>query len=146
MLKGLRVPHTLVLLFAMMVLALVGTWLLPQGKFETVQDARGHALVVPGTYAPVDERALLPPTVLVTVLPRAMAAAQDIIFFVLLAGGATAAAVGMLLIQTLPNFFISSGSGQAFVTIPIRRRWATWSGSAARPRCWPTSLATASRT
>jgi uncharacterized ion transporter superfamily protein YfcC len=33
--------------------------------------------------------------------------------------GAHAAAVGMLLIQTLLNFFIPSGSGQAFVTMPI---------------------------
>jgi uncharacterized ion transporter superfamily protein YfcC len=33
--------------------------------------------------------------------------------------GAHAAAVGMMLIQTLINFFIPSGSGQAFVTMPI---------------------------
>jgi uncharacterized ion transporter superfamily protein YfcC len=33
--------------------------------------------------------------------------------------GAHAAAVGMLVIQTVLNFFIPSGSGQAFVTMPI---------------------------
>lgn len=33
--------------------------------------------------------------------------------------GAEAGAVGMLLVQTLCNFFIPSGSGQAYVTMPI---------------------------
>lgn len=94
----LRVPHTLVLLFAMMALALASTWLLPQGKYETVDDGKGHAMVVPGTYAQVAERVTLPPTALFTVVPRAMAAAGDIIFFVLLVGGAIAVlrATGMI--------------------------------------------------
>jgi uncharacterized ion transporter superfamily protein YfcC len=33
--------------------------------------------------------------------------------------GAEIAAIGMLLIQTLINFFIPSGSGQAYVTMPL---------------------------
>ena len=35
------------------------------------------------------------------------------------ATGASVAAVGMLFVQTLCNFFIPSGSGQAYVTMPI---------------------------
>jgi uncharacterized ion transporter superfamily protein YfcC len=83
-----RAPHTLVLLFLIMVLAWVATWVMPQGQFQTTEDAKGHALVVPGTYAAVDERVRLSPLTLFTVVPRAMAAAQDIIFFVLIVGGA----------------------------------------------------------
>lgn len=94
----LRMPHTLVLLFAMMVVALASTWLLPQGSFQTVEDEKGHALVVPGTYALAEQRVVLPPTALFTVVPRAMVAAGDIIFFVLLVGGAIAVlrATGMI--------------------------------------------------
>ena len=94
----LRVPHTLVLLFLVMGLALVSTWLLPQGQFQTADDGRGYLLVVPGTYQLNDERVWLPPQTLVTVVPRALAAAQDIIFFVLLVGGAIAVlrATGMI--------------------------------------------------
>lgn len=88
MVKSLRIPHTLVLLFAMMVLALIATWLLPQGTFQTVADEKGHQLVVPGSYAPVKERVSLSPLTLFTVVPKALAAAQDIIFFVLIVGGA----------------------------------------------------------
>jgi uncharacterized ion transporter superfamily protein YfcC len=88
MVKSLRVPHTLVLLFVMMVLALIATWLLPQGTFETVADDKGHQLVVPGSYALAQERVSLSPLTLFTVVPKALAAAQDIIFFVLIVGGA----------------------------------------------------------
>ena len=37
----------------------------------------------------------------------------------LLAVGAELSAVGMMLIQSILNFFIPSGSGQAYVTMPI---------------------------
>jgi uncharacterized ion transporter superfamily protein YfcC len=95
---ALRVPHTLVLLFAMMVLALAATWVLPQGRFETVKDDKGRELVVPGTYAQVEERVVLTPIELFTVVPRALEAAGKIIFFVLLVGGAIAVlrATGMI--------------------------------------------------
>jgi uncharacterized ion transporter superfamily protein YfcC len=38
---------------------------------------------------------------------------------------AEAAAIGMLIVQTICNFFIPSGSGQAFVTMPIMSPLAT---------------------
>ena len=87
MARSLRIPHTLVLLFAMMALALAATWFLPQGSFELAKDAKGHELVVPGTYTLVTERVYLSPLALFTVVPRALVMAADIIFFVFLVGG-----------------------------------------------------------
>jgi uncharacterized ion transporter superfamily protein YfcC len=86
--RSIRVPHTLVLLFGMMVLALVATWLLPQGEFQTVVNDAGREVVVPGTYAVLADARTLMPWELLTVVPRALADAQDIIFFVLIVGGA----------------------------------------------------------
>jgi len=93
-----RVPHTLVLLFAIMVLAWAATWVLPQGTFQTADDGHGHQVVVPGTYTVAEERVKLSPLALFTVVPRALAAAQDIIFFVLIVGGAVVVlrATGMI--------------------------------------------------
>jgi uncharacterized ion transporter superfamily protein YfcC len=88
--RGLRVPHTLVLLFGIMILAWIATWLLPQGAYEMVADERGRRMVVPGTFAPVEERVGLPPWAILTAVPRAMADAQAIIFFLLIVGGAIA--------------------------------------------------------
>jgi len=86
----IKVPHTLVLLFGMMVLALIGTYLLPQGQFESVENEHGRLTVVPGTYEQLDKRQWLKPWELFTVLPRAFADAQGIIFFVFIIGGALA--------------------------------------------------------
>jgi uncharacterized ion transporter superfamily protein YfcC len=86
----MRVPHTLALLFALMVLALVMTWTLPQGEFETAVNAQGRAMVLPGTYAVAEERIWLPPWAVLTAVPRALADAQVIIFFLFIVGGTIA--------------------------------------------------------
>lgn len=83
----IRMPHTLLLLLGFMILALVLTWLLPAGTFQTVEIAHGKSVVVPGTYAPLADRTYLPPWALLTVIPRAFGEAQGVIFFILLVGG-----------------------------------------------------------
>ncbi len=89
--KPFRVPHTLVLMFAMMVVALALTWILPAGSFDTELNEAGREMVVPGTFETLDEEApTLSPLALFTVVPRALADAQGIIFFVLIIGGALA--------------------------------------------------------
>ncbi|MGB0924787.1 MAG: YfcC family protein, partial [Pseudoalteromonas shioyasakiensis] len=47
---GLRfkVPHTLILLLGMMVVALIATWLVPQGFFTTTLSESGREMVVAG--------------------------------------------------------------------------------------------------
>src|SRR5690606_20663339 len=88
--KNFRVPHTLVLLFSMMVLAYVATWLVPAGTFETTVDDHGRAAVVPGTFHHLEEQPELPPWHLFTAIPRALADAQGIIFSLFLIGGSLA--------------------------------------------------------
>ncbi len=78
MFRRLRVPHTLVLLFLIMAVALAATWVLPQGAYDTVPNEQGRRLVVPGTYTVHAERVVLPPWALLTVVPRAMADAQAV--------------------------------------------------------------------
>jgi len=86
--KKLRVPHTLVLLYGMIVLAYLATLLLPAGQFETAVNEHGHEVVVPGTYAVMEDAGRLTAWSLFTVIPRGLASAQGIIFFVFIIGGA----------------------------------------------------------
>ncbi len=99
--KGIRVPHTLVLLFAMQVLALVATWLLPSGQYESAPDDSGRELIVPGTFHWVDESPTLAVTDLLMAIPRGMADAQGVIFFVLIVGGVLALIRRTLAIEAL---------------------------------------------
>jgi uncharacterized ion transporter superfamily protein YfcC len=89
---NMKVPHTLILLLGMMVAALFATWIVPQGFFETSTTETGRQMVVAGTYAQVADKTYLTPWDLLTSIPRAFAAAQDVIFFVLIVGGVLAIA------------------------------------------------------
>ncbi|MGF1639010.1 MAG: hypothetical protein ACFCUU_18180 [Cyclobacteriaceae bacterium] len=86
---NIKMPHTLVLLFSIMVLALVATYLLPQGNFKTTLHD-GAEVVVPGTYRQIENPEKLSGFSLFTVLPKAFADSQAIIFFIFIIGGALA--------------------------------------------------------
>ncbi len=85
-----KMPHTLALMFILMVVALVMTWVLPAGSFQTEINDAGREVVVAGTYAVIEDQPMLSPLSLFTAIPRALEQAQGIIFFVLLIGGALA--------------------------------------------------------
>ncbi|TQV66977.1 YfcC family protein [Exilibacterium tricleocarpae] len=92
MAQHFKVPHTLILLLSMMVVAYVATWLVPQGFFETLTLDNGRQTVVPGTFTLTEEQIRLTPMDFLVALPRAFANAQDVIFFVLIVGGVLAIA------------------------------------------------------
>lgn len=86
----MKIPHTLVLLFGMIVLAYTLTWIVPSGSFETTTNDHNREVVVPGTFSTIDEAPSLPVWSILTVIPRGLEEAQGIIFFVFLIGGALA--------------------------------------------------------
>jgi len=102
-----RIPHTLVLLAAMIVAAQVLTYVLPKGSFTRVETA-GRTQVVPGTFALTPDVPPLPPLTALTAVPDGLAAAQDIIFFVLIVGGAFAV-------------LRATGAVDAFIGVLLRR-------------------------
>ena len=83
-----RVPHTLVLLFGMILLAFALTQFLPQGSFERVTNSVGREQVVPASYAPLEQADRLPPSAIFTSIPHGFEAAGEIIFFIFIIGGA----------------------------------------------------------
>ncbi len=85
--RRLRVPHTLVLLFAMSVAGYALSFVLPQGTYRRVKTETGEEKVLPGSYERLREPKRLSPTVLFTSIPRGFHEAQEIIFFVFLIGG-----------------------------------------------------------
>jgi len=80
-----KVPHTLVLLFGMIVLAYFLTLIVPQGEFQT--DPENARKIIEGSYAAVDEP-LLPWHTVFSKIPAGFSAAGHIIFFVFIVGGA----------------------------------------------------------
>lgn len=87
--KHLKVPHTLVLLFLMMLVAYALTWILPAGQFQ-MTEANGHEVIIPGSYQTIENPPKLMPWDIFTVIPKALSAASGIIFFLFLIGGSIA--------------------------------------------------------
>ena len=83
-----RMPHTLTLLFSLIVVAWVATWLVPAGQLETSTNSHGREVVVPGTFEYLEDAK--PPSALniLLVIPRALGEAQGISFFLFIVGGA----------------------------------------------------------
>lgn len=82
-----RFPDSLVLIFSMIVLAQLLTYVLQHGSFE-----RDGRKVIDGTYAAIegDTRVDLPWYAVLTSIPKGLADAQDIIFLIFLVGGVIA--------------------------------------------------------
>ena len=118
--RRLKVPHTLVLLFGMVGLAQILTYLLPAGTFERVENAAGRLQVVPGSFHLTPDAEALSPFAIFTAIPEGFSAAHEIIFFVFIIGGAFAvlratgavdAALGALLrrLGDRPFWLVSGG-------------------------------------
>jgi len=79
--KLTRLPHPLILIFAMIVIAQVFTYVLPQGAYD-----REDRKVQVGTYQNVEAKPL-PWHASLTLIPKGMEKAADVIFFVFIIGG-----------------------------------------------------------
>ena len=118
--RRLKVPHTLVLLFGMVGLAQILTYLLPAGAFDRVENAAGRLQVVPGSFHMTPDAEALSPLAIFTAIPKGFSEAHEIIFFVFIIGGAFAvlrasgavdAALGALLrrLGNRPFWLVSGG-------------------------------------
>jgi len=86
----IKVPNTLVLLFGMVVLAQILTYMLPAGQFDRVENEAGRMQVVPGSFHLTPEAESVSPVAMLTAVPKGFSAAEEIIFFVFIIGGAFA--------------------------------------------------------
>ncbi len=81
-----KVPHTYILIASLIILAAIGTYLIPAGEFDRVKDERtGRTLVMPGTFHHVEQKPVDLFDAIMS-LPKGLNEASEIIFFVLLVG------------------------------------------------------------
>jgi len=82
-----KVPHTLVILFSMVVLAQIMTYVIPAGSFDRVETASGRMQVVPGSFHLTPDAPMVSPFASLTAIPKGFSGAHEIIFFVFIIGG-----------------------------------------------------------
>lgn len=84
--KNFRVPHTYVIIFCMILLAAVLTYVIPAGSFERYQNANDVTVVDPDSFHYVDAPAASLMDVL-NAIPAGLQAQASLIFFVFIMGG-----------------------------------------------------------
>jgi uncharacterized ion transporter superfamily protein YfcC len=121
-------PHTYVLLFALIAIAATLTWLLPSGAFErqafTTPAGQVTNTVVPGTFVPVDkvteERDLRQGFFDVLSAPaEGMVHAADVVAFVLVLGGAFGIITGTGALDRGLHALANSLADKGILVIPI---------------------------
>jgi uncharacterized ion transporter superfamily protein YfcC len=85
--RKFKVPHTLVVLFSMVVLAQILTYLIPAGEFDRVENDKGRLQVVPGSFHRTPETPALSPGAFLMAIPKGLSGAHAIILFVFIIGG-----------------------------------------------------------
>ncbi|MCQ4923872.1 TIGR00366 family protein [Tissierella carlieri] len=86
--KKFKVPHTYVILFSVIIIMSILTYVIPAGEFDRVKDeATGRTLVSPDSFHNVEQNPIKP-FALVQAVPRGMEDAAQIIFFIFIVGGA----------------------------------------------------------
>jgi len=82
-----KVPHTLVILFGMVILAQILTYVIPAGSFDRVENDKGQLQVVPGSFHLTPETPALSPAAFLMAVPKGLSGAHKIILFVFIIGG-----------------------------------------------------------
>ncbi len=136
--KKFNIPHVYVILFSLIIIAAIFTYILPAGEYERIVDDAGRTVVVPDTYTETDSTPAGFWSIFQAV-HKGMVNSAGIIFYIFIVGGsfgilqttgAIEAAVGTIsqklkgkeifLIPILMTFFALSGAmlGLAEETIP----------------------------
>ena len=113
-----KIPHTYVLIATLIILAAIGTYVIPAGEFERVTDEQtGRTLVIPGTFHRVEQTPVSFFDTFMS-LPKGLNAACEIIFFVLLVGSVFHIINATGTINRVINRAIAKLNGREYLLVP----------------------------
>ena len=117
--KGFKMPHTYVILILVVLIMAIGTYVIPAGQYERVQDPNtGRMVVNPDNFQRVEQN----PTKffdLFKAIPQGMNGAADVIFFIFCTGGAFEIMLATGAIDRGIGALAKKSAGKEMVLIPI---------------------------
>ncbi len=116
----LKTPHAYVLMFLIVVLCTVLTWVVPAGSFERVFDEElGRELVVPGSYAATDESLPVGPWGMCLRIFSGYVQAADIIIFILFAVSYVSVLTEIGALNALTGWVLKKVGSKDILIIPV---------------------------
>ncbi|MCB6611387.1 Na+/H+ antiporter NhaC family protein [[Clostridium] symbiosum] len=117
--KAMRIPHPYIIIFFIIVVSAVLTWILPSGAFKREMDeALGRALVIPGSYARIPANPVGPWRLLECIYEGFVASA-DISFFLLFACGYVGILMKSGTLNALVGAILRKMKDKDYLLIPI---------------------------
>ena len=114
-----RLPHPVILLSGVVLVAAILTWILPPGQYERRDDAAtGRRVVIAGTYHAVAAAPVGPFAAIVSI-PRGFVAGAEIIVLVLLVGGAWVVVDRLGTLPAFVGWLVDAFAGRGLWVIPI---------------------------
>ncbi|WP_291632669.1 YfcC family protein [Clostridium sp.] len=117
--KKIKMPHTYVLIFIMIIIVAALTYIVPAGQYDRAEDAKtGRVFVVADSYHQVEQSPVSPFGVFKAV-PKGMEEAGQIIFFVLIIGGAFGVLQATGAVDAGIGSVVKSMTGREKLVIPV---------------------------
>ncbi|WP_028784033.1 YfcC family protein [Thalassobacillus devorans] len=113
-----KLPHVYVILFAMMVLGYLATYLIPSGTFERQQTESGANILIPGTFQ-FTEEVNLSIFDFIFAIPTGMVQAGEIIFGGLMMGGLVAVLEKAGLLPLVVHKIVTTLKSRTILVIPL---------------------------
>ena len=85
--KGFRMPHTFVIIFTIILIAIAFTWLIPAGEYARFENAQGIKVIDPSQFNSL-ERTPVNPLLITQYIVNAFIKNADLIMVILFSGGA----------------------------------------------------------
>lgn len=106
--------HPYTIIFALIIIASILTWVIPAGQFDRVDDpVTGREIVVAGTYHVIDQVPVGPIDMMLNI-EKGMVNAAEIVFFIMIIGGAFGIFTSTGAIDALMAKIITQFSGKSY--------------------------------
>ena len=116
--RDLRVPHTYVLIFSIIVLCAILTHIIPAGEYDRYKNPSGQVVVNAESFHSVEARPAKFMDVF-SAIPQGLKAQASLVFFVLIVGGAFQIMRGTGAIDSAITHLVRRLDGREFMIIPI---------------------------
>ena len=118
--KKFELPHIFAILFAIIIICTILTWIIPAGTFDYVENEDGRNIAVAGTWHPVDDVDPVGPFRMLGLVYEGMIDAADIIFLIFITYASTTFIIKSGAFDGLVGFLLKIFKGNSSViTIPV---------------------------
>jgi len=116
--KRITMPHTLVIILGLIVIATALTWIIPAGTFDRAKNAQGITVVNPTSFHYVESKSINP-LLIPDYIVKGFKSTASLIFFTLICGAACEVVIASGALQSLVGKMSKKYASRGIIFIPL---------------------------